>query len=286
MTIDIPDYLHATCATERARRDWLAALPAAVAALADRWALTLGAPIVNAEVSCAWVAPARCQDGTLAVLKCGMPHMESAHEIDGLQFWGGQPTVRLLAYDRAANAMLLERCRPGTHLRERSELEQDSVIASLLRRLWRAPRRGHPFRPLQATAAHWAEDTLSEEDRWPDAALVRDGLAMFAELAQPGPSDVLLATDLHAGNVLAAAREPWLVIDPKPFVGDPTYDVTQHLLNGCERLRAAPLATVRSMAAMLDLDHHRLRQWLFARLATQPSSDWPRQLVLAKALAP
>ena len=38
-------------------------------------------------------------------------------------------------------------------------------------------------------------------------------------------------TDLHAGNVVRAEREPWLVIDPKPFVGDPAYDATQHLLN-------------------------------------------------------
>jgi len=42
---------------------------------------------------------------------------------------------------------------------------------------------------------------------------------------------VLLATDLHAGNVLRAQREPWLVIDPKPFLGDPAYDATQHLFN-------------------------------------------------------
>jgi streptomycin 6-kinase len=38
--------------------------------------------------------------------------------------------------------------------------------------------------------------------------------------------------DLHAGNVLATQREPWLVIDPKPFIGDPAFDA------GC--LRAAP----------------------------------------------
>jgi streptomycin 6-kinase len=38
-----------------------------------------------------------------------------------------------------------------------------------------------------------------------------------------------LCTRLHVGNVLAAEREPWLVIDPKPYVGDPTYDVLQHV---------------------------------------------------------
>ena len=39
-------------------------------------------------------------------------------------------------------------------------------------------------------------------------------------------AEVVLATDLHAGNVLQAERQPWLVIDPKPFVGDPAFDAT------------------------------------------------------------
>jgi streptomycin 6-kinase len=51
-------------------------------------------------------------------------------------------------------------------------------------------------------------------------------------------NDVLLTTDLHAGNVLAAQREPWLVIDPKPFVGDVAYNATQRLLNCKPRVLA------------------------------------------------
>jgi streptomycin 6-kinase len=42
---------------------------------------------------------------------------------------------------------------------------------------------------------------------------------------QTAPLEVLLATDLRAANILRAEREPWLVIDPKPFAGDPAYDV-------------------------------------------------------------
>lgn len=33
------------------------------------------------------------------------------------------------------------------------------------------------------------------------------------------PSATLTDIDLHYGNVLAGARRPWLVIDPKPAVG-------------------------------------------------------------------
>ena len=48
------------------------------------------------------------------MLKLGVPHMEADHEADGLRFWDGDPTVRLLEFDRERNALLLERCEPGT----------------------------------------------------------------------------------------------------------------------------------------------------------------------------
>src|SRR5262249_57722167 len=82
---------------------------------------------------------------------------------------------------------------------------------------------------------------------------------------------VVLAPDVHAGNVLRAAREPWLAIDPKPFVGDPAYDATQHLLNCEERLLSAPLATVGRFADLLAVDPERVRLWTFARAAVAGS---------------
>ena len=36
---------------------------------------------------------------------------------------------------------------------------------------------------------------------------------------------MLLHQDLHPDNVLAAEREPWLVIDPKPLVGEREFAV-------------------------------------------------------------
>ena len=87
------------------------------------------------------------------------------------------------------------------------------------------------------------------------------------------PSDVLLATDLHPGNVLKAEREPWLVIDPKPFVGDKAYDATQHLLNRRERLRSQPHDTINSFADLLEVDRERVQRWTFARLAAEPRDD-------------
>ena len=45
----------------------------------------------------------------------GMPRMEGEHEIQGLRFWNGDPTVRLLTAADDLGAALLERCEPGRH---------------------------------------------------------------------------------------------------------------------------------------------------------------------------
>jgi streptomycin 6-kinase len=282
----LPERLAAACHQNPERCAWLEQLPYAVRELKDMWSLSLGAPFDHSEVSCAWVAPAVRSDGTRAVLKLGMPHMEGARELSGLRFWDGDPTVRLIEADMDRNAMLLESCEPGTALRELPEQEQDVVIAGLLRRLWRRPATPHAFRPLSAMIAHWSDETTAAAKKWPDAGLVREGLRLFEELGRPSPADVLLATDLHAGNVLRAQREPWLAIDPKPFVGDRVYDATQHLFNCKGRMLAAPAATIERFADLLDLDAERIRLWMFARSAAEPRDTWSDDsMTLARALA-
>ena len=280
----VPAQLIATCNQAPERRAWLELLPRAIQELQDRWGLTLGAPFDGSEVTCAWVAPAERRDGTRAVLKLGMPHMEAVHELQGLRFWNGDPTVRLLEGDVELNAMLLERCEPGTALRALPEAEQDVVIAGLLRRLWRRPDGPHPFRPLSSLIEFWSGETTAAASRWPDAGRVQEGLRLLKELARPSPDDVLLSTDLHAGNVLRAQREPWLVIDPKPFAGDRAYDATQHLFNCQSRIVAATDATIRRFADLLEVDAERIRLWMFARAAAGPRDTWAEDPLTGRLL--
>ena len=286
MALNVPGRLKANCSKTPERAAWLNRLPDAVRNLERRWSLTLGAPFDGEEVSCAWVAPVALADGTTAVLKLGMPHMEGEHELQGLRFWNGDPTVRLLKADDELGAMLLERCEPGTVLRTLAEPEQDVVIAGLLRRLWRSPSAPHPFRPLSALTEYWSNETLADVEQWPDPGMVREGLRLLKELPRTASIEVLLATDLHAGNVLRSHREPWLVIDPKPFVGDRAYDATQHLFNCKRRMLTAPEATIRRFADFLEVDNERVRLWMFARAAAEPRDTWnDDSLALARALA-
>jgi len=138
--------------------------------------------------------------------------MEGEHEIDGLRFWDGDPTVRLLDADDANQAMLLERCEPGSDLREVPEPRQDQVIAMLLRRLWRRPPKEHPFQSLSDMIRSWGEESMADRASWPDTGLVEAGLQLLDELSTNSKDEdqVLLVTDLHAGNVLRAQRKPWL----------------------------------------------------------------------------
>ncbi|MEX2401207.1 MAG: aminoglycoside phosphotransferase family protein [Rhodothermales bacterium] len=287
MTFAIPERLVSACSNEARQQQWLERLPETIRDVQERWSISIGSPFDGPDVSCAWVAPVVRRDRSPAVLKIGMPHFEGRDEIDGLRFWNGDPTVRLLESDPNHNAMLLERCIPGTSLRKLPEDEQDEVIARLLRRLWRKPPMGPPFRTLEEMMIVWSDEAERKAD-FEDGGLLDEALRLLKELAAPSERDVLLATDVHAGNVLRAEREPWLVIDPKPFVGDPAYDTTQHLLNCTARLTSDPFGTIARFSEHAGVDRERLRRWTFARivLASMSSASASFSMEFIRRLAP
>jgi len=271
------------------RRAWVAALPGVVEALAERWSLELGAPFQPGG-QCSWVAPARDDAGQDLVLKVMWRHTEAAHEADALRLWNGAGAVVVHADEvfDSTSALLIERCLPGTALSQvATGPEQDEVVAGLLQRLWVDPPDGHVFRPLQVMCDEWATEAEAKLAAAPatiDPGVARAGIELFRALPARADRSVLLCTDLHAENILAAQREPWLVIDPKPYVGDPTYDPLQHMLNCGDRLQADPVGFARRLADLLDLDADRLTQWLFAR-CVQESVGWPGLSEVAMRLA-
>jgi streptomycin 6-kinase len=294
MAFTVPEYLAETARRDRRVRDWITGLPAIVAAFANRWSLRVGEPFQPGG-QCSWTAPATGPAGAGLVLKVGFrfPGGEERDEAAGLRLWHGNGAVRL--YDAqegdSAYGLLIERCLPGTPLgRALPEPEQDQVVTGLLRRLWAQPHAAYPFRPLTEMCAVWGDEfereyaAASPADRL-DPGLARAGIALFRTLPQTAGSRVLLCTDLHGDNILAALRRPWLVIDPKPYVGDPAYDVLQHMLNCDGRLAADPGALARRMADLAGLDGGRVRQWLFAR-SVQESVGSPLMRHVAGRLAP
>lgn len=146
-----------------------------------------------------------------------------------------------------------------------------------------------PFRPLSHMCAWWADSARRRADAG-GSPLPRDllehGLGLFRELPQQWDGEqTLLVTDLNPGNVLSHdGPDGWLLIDPKPYVGDPHYDVLQHMLNDQERLVADPGAFAGRMADLAGLDPRRTRQWLLAR-CVQESGEFDGAASAALRLA-
>jgi streptomycin 6-kinase len=90
------------------------------------------------------------------------------------------------------------------------------------------------------------------------------------------PAAHLVNQDLHGGNVLRAEREPWLVIDPKPLVGERELEASGPLRN--------TLDVSRWLDALADvgLDRERARGWGVAHnlaWAWGGRSGWLREQV-------
>jgi streptomycin 6-kinase len=190
----IPEEVIANCRQAPERQAWLESLPAMLEELMGRWSLRPGPPFEHVNATCSWVAPVIRADGTTAVLKLGMPHMEGASEIEGLRFWNGNPTVQLLDADDDLGAMLLERCQPGYPLRSEPEHQQDIMIATLLKRLWRrsdSPGGLYRFRHLSEMLEAWRYETVAQVQYSPDTGLVQEGLRVLQALAKPLPTDTL-----------------------------------------------------------------------------------------------
>jgi streptomycin 6-kinase len=192
-------------------------------------------------------------------LKIQWPHRESDHEADALELWNGDGAIRLLARDDGRHALLLERCRPGTPLRQ----DALDVLIDLLPRLWKPA--GAPIRPLANEAAWWASTIRSEWERAGrpfEETLVDAAVTTLEELAPTQGEQVLLHQDLHGDNVLAAEREPWLVIDPKPLVGERELAVAPIVrsieLGHSER---AVIERLDHLTSELSLDREPARGW-------------------------
>ena len=278
---------------------WLNRLPELIARFAARWKLTVEAPF--GDLSFNYAAPAVRADGTRAVFKLSPPcDAESFGEIAAVRAFGGRGMARLLEVDTDECAMLLERLEPGLPLHTlRNERLEMTIAAGIMRRLWRPVPAGFSF----VTVERWGEAFGRHRAEYAGgsgplpAMLFDEGERLYHELAATTSRRVLLHGDLHQGNILSAARSPWLAIDPKGVVGDPAFEIGSILLNLWDDLypvadaEAVLYWLVRWLADDLHLERERVRLWGIARLvlsavwsATGNGTGWAQAIRLAELL--
>jgi streptomycin 6-kinase len=247
--------------------EFLDRLPALVRDLLAEWQLAVDGEATHGFS--ALVVPVRTAGGRPAVLKVGWPHEEAEHEHLALQHWHGRGAVQLLRADPRRSALLLERLH-REDLSELGDLEACEVVAGLYPRLHvPAPPS---LRPLTAYVDRWT-GRLAQLPR--DAPLPRRLVEQAVSLGRGLVGDeastgTLIHGDLHYANVLAADREPWLAIDPKPTSGDPHYEVAPLLWNRWEELAGDIRGGVRrrflTVVDAAGLDEDRARDWVVVRM--------------------
>ncbi|HEU4945992.1 MAG TPA: aminoglycoside phosphotransferase family protein [Kribbella sp.] len=268
MSITIPEQFLLVASRGADWADWIDRLPKLVRELVDEWRLRVDGEPSYGE--CALVVPVMTADGAPAMLKVGLPHWEAEHEHLALRIWDGAGTVRLLRADPHRYALLLERAY-SRDLTTLDPIEACEIVASAYKRL-HVPA-GPQFRPLSVEIKRWSDELLALPVSAPvPRRYVEQAAALGRDFAADADCDGrLIHTDLHFFNVLAADREPWLVIDPKPLSGDPHYEVAPLLWNLWDELVAEGElrpALRRRFYAIVDtaeLDEERARDWVIVR---------------------
>lgn len=265
--IDIPDALVAAQIrfNGAAGRAFVAALPGRAAEFAGRWRLRVTGPSMHGTASLV-VPVVRGADGERAVLKMQLPDGENAGEASALRTWAGDGAVGLLEHDRDTGTLLLERLDHGRPLSSVDDgRAATKVLAGLLARLSSvaAPdgmRRLGDIAERMRQRLPGAVRRLADEG---ERRLLADCAAAVREVAAE-PGDRLLHWDLHFGNVLAARREPWLVIDPKPLAGDPGFELLPALWNRFDADEV--LWRFDLLTEVLGLDRSRAVAWTLGRV--------------------
>ncbi|WP_151483631.1 aminoglycoside phosphotransferase family protein [Streptomyces albicerus] len=230
----------------------------------ERWDLRQEGAPMSGRVSV--VLPVVRADGTRAALKLQDVDDETAGEGLALRTWGGDGVVRLLDEDAETGTLLLERLDEGRPLAAVPDvMKATGILAELLARLTAVPAP-EGMRRLGDIAAGMFErlpPVLKSLEDQGDRRLLEDCAAAVREVAGE-PGDRLLHWDLHFENVLAADREPWLVIDPKPLAGDPCFELLPALWNRFEEGQLPRRFDL--MTEALGVDREGARAWTLGRV--------------------
>jgi len=243
-------------------REWIASMPQLLDDVCNEWGLELGEERPTHGYNSFVVSVRRGSEA--CALKVTWPQDRTLSETRALEAWAGRGAVMLLKANPHRGVVLLERLDAARTLVGLELPEAAAIAGGLLRRLAIPPPSDIPRLSDLASEIY---ESIAEHQRQLGNPVPRGQAERAQDLARSlgaTTGDRLIHADLHYGNVLAAEREPWLAIDPKPVIGDPGYDAYQLVVHG---VHDAPhlRARIARVAGDLGLDVDRLRAWTLAR---------------------
>jgi streptomycin 6-kinase len=274
---ELPDGVRAMAARGPQWERWIDGLSPLIRGHLEQWDVRPDGAATHG--SRAIVLPVRTSDGAPAIMKVGFPDDDSEHEHLVLRRWGGKGSVRLLRAEPRRRVLLLERLRPG-NLTTLTDVEACEVVAGLYRRV-------HvPAMPQLGSLASRVQRWIRGFEGLPRGAqiprrLVDQAISLGDELsADTADAGCVLHGDLHYGNVLAADREPWLVIAPKPLNGDPHFELAPMLWHRWDELagnvRDGIRARFHTLVDVAGLDEERARAWVIVRVVHEATRTLTR----------
>lgn len=270
---------------------WVDGLAGFVDGQLEQWELRPDGPATHGASSL--VLPVHTAERAAAVLKVSFPDAESEHAHLVLRRWGGDGAVRLMRADPRHRTVLLERLGPEP-LDSLPDVAACEVVAGLYRRI-------HvPALPQLRSLTSYVEQWMREFEELPRSApiprrLVEQAVAHSRDLmADAASASVVLHGDLHYGHVLAADRQPWLAIAPRPLNGDPHFELAPMLWHRWDELNGQIRDGVRNrLYTLVDaagLDEDRARAWAIVRVVREAlralgsASTLTKYVALAKAV--
>ncbi|HVD27933.1 MAG TPA: aminoglycoside phosphotransferase family protein, partial [Mycobacteriales bacterium] len=237
---------------------WLADVPATIAALEDRWGITVGERLAGGTAS--YVATAVTATGEQVVVKISVPGVDFGREVRTLRAAAGRGYVRLLAADLDRNAALLEPLGGSLSGSGLPPERQLAVLADLLPLAWAVP-------PDRLAPTDKAAELAEFVGAFGRSAVVDEALRCAGRRSAAYDPDrcVVLHGDAAAANVLRRPGDGWVFVDPDGFVGDPAYDRGVAVRDWCAELLAAvdPRPLLRSYCLVLGGDPDATWDWGF-----------------------
>ena len=257
-----------------AGQNWLNSLDAHVDELLTSWQLTSVESLAGGSESL--VLRTKRQDGSLAILKLGLPGSSNLHqEAKLLAIAGGRGYARLLESDPHRNAMLIEALGKPVAQLNLPVHEQIDAILSTLQDAW-LPIDSSTGLMTGAEKARWLApfitDNWNKLDQPCSEKLIEQALRFIdtREDAHQHADKVLVHGDAHEQNTLADPQQShhYRFIDPDGLFAEPAYDVGLQLRSWDEDLlrddpRKAGIERCRYLARNTGLEEQAIWQWGF-----------------------